>query len=98
MTRKRSKLEIYLDILKTVKSGVNKPTNIMYRCNLAWRPFKKVLKTLIDNDLIEIVNKGNRKTYELTQRGQEFLKQFETAETLLADLRKPNKTNNKLHL
>jgi predicted transcriptional regulator len=89
MTRKRSKLEIYLDILKTVKSGVNKPTNIMYRCNLAWKPFKRILKTMIETDLLVIVDRGNRKTYELTERGQAFLKQFETAEALLADLRKP---------
>jgi predicted transcriptional regulator len=98
MTRKRSKLEIYLDILKTIKFGVNKPTNIMYKCNLAWRPFKKILRTLIDNNLIEIVNKGSRRTYELTEKGQEFLKQFETAEALLANLRKPNKTNNVFNL
>jgi len=39
MTRKSSKIEIYLIVLKTLKSGVNKPTNVMYKCNLALGAF-----------------------------------------------------------
>ena len=54
MTRKRTTIEIYLDVLRTVKNGVNKPTNIMYRCNLAWRPFRHVLDSLVENELLEI--------------------------------------------
>ncbi len=94
MTRKRSKIEIYLEILKTLKSGIDKPTNVMYKCNLAWKPFKNDLKTLIDNRLIEIVDRGSRRTFKLTEKGQEFLKQFETAEAILVDLRKTEKTSN----
>jgi len=89
MTRKRSRLEIYLDILRTVKSGVNRPTNIMYKCNLAWKPFKRILSALVDNGLIMKIEKGNRKIYELTDKGQFMLKYFETAEAILVDLREP---------
>jgi len=88
MTRKRSKLEIYLGVLRTVKSGINKPTNIMYKCNLAWKPFKKVLNSLIEYDLIRTIEKGNRRTYELTLKGEDVLRYFETAEDLLAILRR----------
>jgi len=86
MTRKRSSIEIYLDILKVVKSGTHKPTNIMYKCNLAWKPFKQILDSLVDNELLEINQVGKRKTYQLTERGNEALKYFETARTLLATL------------
>jgi len=86
MTRKRSSIEIYLDILKVVKSGTHKPTNIMYKCNLAWKPFKQILDSLVDNELLEINQVGKRKTYRLTERGNEALKYFETARTLLATL------------
>jgi len=88
MTRKRSNIEIYIDILKTVKSGTRKPTNIMYKCNLAWKPFKQILDSLVENELLEINQRGKRKTYHLTERGNEVLRYFETAHSLLATLRK----------
>ncbi len=91
MTVRRSRLEIYVDILKTVRSGVNKPTAILFRCNLAWKPFVGILGTLVNNSLIEVVDRGTRKTYKLTERGQEFLKQFESTEVFIATLRKPKK-------
>jgi len=87
MTRKRSKLEIYLDVLRTVKSGIDKPTNIMYKCNLAWNPFRDILNSLIEQDLVKTIDKVNRRTYELTEKGQDVLRYFETAEVLLATLR-----------
>ena len=87
MTRKRSDIEIYLDVLKAVKSGVHKPTNIMYKCNLAWKPFKQILDSLVENELLEINQKGKRKTYQLTAKGNEVLRYFEMARSLLATLR-----------
>ena len=74
MTRKRSIIEIYLDILRTVKAGTCKPTNIMYKCNLAWRPFKQIMRSLVENDLLKICQKGKRKTYHLTEKGRIALK------------------------
>jgi len=88
MTGKRSNIEIYLDILKAVKSGTRKPTNIMYRCNLAWKPFKQILDSLVENELLEINQRGKRKTYQLTAKGNEVLRRFEMTQSLLATLRK----------
>jgi len=86
MKSKRSKLEIYLDVLKAVRSGVDKPTNIMYKCNLAWKPFKRILNSLIENGLLKTVETGTRKTYELTEKGRDVLRYLATAETLVATL------------
>jgi len=86
MTRKRSSIEIYLEVLKAVKLGTRKPTNIMYKCNLAWKPFKQILDSLVENELLEIDQKGKRKTYYLTEKGNEALKYFETARLLMATL------------
>lgn len=91
MTRKRSRIEIYVEVLRALKSGVNKPTNVMYKCNLAWTPFKRILETLVNIGLIETVERGNRRTFVITEKGQEFLKQFKSAETVLIDLRKTEK-------
>jgi len=89
MTRKRSNIEIYIDILRAVKSGTCKPTNIMYKCNLAWRPFKQILESLVENEILEINQMGKRKTYHLTERGNDILRSFEVARSLLITLRKP---------
>lgn len=93
MTSKRSKIEIYLVILRTIKQGVEKPTNIMYRCNLAWKPFKQILRALIESSLVKVIDRGNRRAYELTPKGLEVLKYFETAETVLAELKEPRKVD-----
>jgi len=52
----------------------------------------------VNNSLIEVVDRGTRKTYKLTERGKEFLKQFESAEVFIATLRKPKKTDSILDL
>jgi predicted transcriptional regulator len=84
--KKRSKFEIYLDVLRMVNSGVNKPTNIMYKCNLAWNPFKRILNSLVENGMLITLDSGSRRTYELTEKGREVLKYFKTTEAILVSL------------
>jgi len=77
MARKRSKLEIYLDILQTIKRGVNKPTRIMYRTNLSWKPLQKILESMIYQELIKTVEANKRKKYVITEKGENVLGYFE---------------------
>jgi len=77
MFRKRSKLEIYLDILRTIKKGENKPTRIMYRTNLSWTPLQKILESMISQDLIKKIEKDKRKKYTVTEKGKNVLRYFE---------------------
>jgi predicted transcriptional regulator len=98
MTVRRSWLEIYVDVLKTIRSGVNKPTLIRNRCNLAWKPFMGILGTLISNDLVVAVEGSSRKTYKLTDKGVEFLRQFESAEAFIAHLKGQRSTVDALNL
>ena len=46
MTRRRSKLEIYLDILKEINGGETKPTPIMYHVNMSWKPVWRILNKM----------------------------------------------------
>lgn len=73
MIGKRSRLEIYLDVLEKVSRGVSRPTNIMYKCNLSWRPLQEVLKSLIEKGLIEKIEHRNHKYYTITEKGKEIL-------------------------
>ena len=64
---------MYLDVLEKIGQGINKPTNIMYRCNLSWRPFQEILRSLIEKGLIEEIEKYNRKYYVITKKGNETI-------------------------
>ena len=89
MTRRRSKLEIYLDVLWVIKSGTEKPTRIMYGANLSWKPLQKILGSLVSQGLITEIESGDRddkrttKTYSITQKGDNVLKYFSKAKELL---------------
>ena len=73
MTSKRSKLEIYLDVLKTIRKGTCKPTRIMYLTNLSWKPLMEVLDSLTAQDLIAMREHGDRKRYDITEKGSNVL-------------------------
>ncbi len=76
MSLKRSRLEIYLDILKVISKGTQKPTRIMYRTNLSWKPLMKTLESLEDQGLIIRDESGNRTTYKITEKGKSILGYF----------------------
>ena len=84
---RRSKMEIYLDILWMIKNGVDRPTRIMYRANLSWKPFQETLKFLLDRGMLETANSKEgdetRKTYQVTPKGDEVIKYFTLAKNLL---------------
>lgn len=79
---RRSKLEIYLDVLWAVKRGTRKPTRIMYEANLSWKPLQKILKSMISQDLIVEVDaraerdKRTSIVFEITQKGENIVKYF----------------------
>ncbi|MDH5792863.1 MAG: winged helix-turn-helix domain-containing protein [Candidatus Bathyarchaeota archaeon] len=89
MKRRRSKLEVYLDVLWTIKNGTTKPTRIMYESNLSWKPLQRTLNSLAFQGLVteyEPEDNRDRRTttcYELTQKGENVLKYFKRAEDLL---------------
>ena len=89
MTRRRSKLEIYLDVLRVIKEGVHKPTRIMYGANLSWKPLQQVLRSLLDQGLIieiDVSDGGDKRTtkhYEITQKGENVLRYFDRARRLI---------------
>ena len=88
MSTRRSKLEIYIDILAAIKGGTIIPTRIMYGANLSWKPLKQILKTLIAQGLIveqsmDDDDKRTKRTYALTEKGDDVLKYFNRAKGLL---------------
>ena len=72
MAKYRSRLEIIGDVLGVVSGGAKK-TQIMYQANLSYRLLTRYLKDVIDMGLVKM--KGGA-TYELTEKGSAFLREF----------------------
>jgi predicted transcriptional regulator len=83
VTPKRSRLEIYMDVLKAIKKGTNKPTRIMYRTNLSWNPLTEVLDAMIEQNLIEAEKHGRHIFYKITEKGRNVLNYFDEALELI---------------
>jgi predicted transcriptional regulator len=90
VTRRRSKLEIYVEVLSIIKGGTTKPTRIMYEANLSWDHLQRIINPALNQGLIEEIDtttrrKRDRRTtrcYELTQKGENVLRYFKDSRTL----------------
>jgi predicted transcriptional regulator len=87
MSVRRSKLDIMLSVLSTVKDGVDKPTRIMYAANLTWNPLKEVMSSMVKQEFLREIEvpgiKRSRKRYEVTEKGVNVLTYFEGASKIL---------------
>lgn len=83
MAKRRSRLELYLEVLRAVSRGVSKPTNIMYRCNLSWASSKEILDSLVEQNLVNFIEKEGRKIYRITDEGRRVLDYFVKVQGLL---------------
>jgi predicted transcriptional regulator len=84
VARRRSKLEIYVEVLSIIKGGTTKPTRIMYDANLSWDHLHRVLNPMLSQGLIDEIDttqerrrdKRTSSRYELTQKGENVLRYF----------------------
>jgi predicted transcriptional regulator len=82
---RRSKLEMYIDILKVLSHrGPLKLTHIMYKANVNCSVLKQYLDFLIQQNLVEERTIGKKRTvYAVTERGITVLKHFRELKTVL---------------
>lgn len=71
------KIEVIRDLLELLKRNRKvKITHLIYKANLSNNSIKPYLKSLEENSLIEIHEENGRKFFTITERGEEFLKEF----------------------
>jgi len=94
MGNRRSKLEIYLEVLQIINDGTSKPTRIMYNATFSWQPLMRVLKSMISQDLIREIDassegrkrdKRTSRLYEITIKGEQVIRYFKEAKDLGLD-------------
>ena len=94
---RRSKLEMYVDILKVLaRHGPLKLTHIMYKANVNCSVLKQYLDFLIQQNLVEeqtLHKKRNKKrvVYAITERGLTVLKYFRELNSALHITEEANK-------
>ncbi len=82
---RRSKLEMYIDILKVLaRHGPLKLTHIMYKANVNCSVLKNYLEFLITQNLVEERTAGKKRiVYAITDRGRTVLKYFRELQVVL---------------
>ncbi len=88
MSTRRSRFEIYVDILNEIMGGATKPTKIMYAANLSYKPLKEILRSMLDQGLINEIpgsskDKRTKATYELTKKGVNVVRYYVKAKSLI---------------
>ena len=69
----RSRLEIYIDVLKAIDNGTDILTRIMYETNLSWISIYDVFDSLIKGDFIRAHKKKHLTRYYITEMGKNAL-------------------------
>lgn len=85
MAKKRERLEVIRDILKTIRQNRQiKPTRLLYSSNLSPQMFKEYINELIAKGFIILnVDKNEKKTFSLTKKGNDFLEEYKVIENFV---------------
>jgi len=82
LRKNRNRFQITQAILQIARDGSRK-TRIMNRANLSFKLLEKYLTTLVRAGLLK-VKEAERKTYTTSEKGLQFLKEFEALEKYAA--------------
>jgi len=92
LSQRRSRLELTLSVLESVRAGIDKPTRIMYDSNLSWEPTRRILSNLVDQGFLNEMHRSDDKRsstrYAITEKGLNVLEYFGEAKKLI-DLTTP---------
>lgn len=85
MAKKRERLDIIKDILKTIRGNRQiKPTRLLYSSNLSPQMFKEYINELIAKGFIKLeVDDNEKKTFSLTKKGSDFLMEYKVIEEFI---------------
>ncbi len=85
MARKRERLDVIKDILKSIRNNRNiKPTRLLYASNLSPQMFKEYINELISKGFIKLdIDEKEKKTFSLTRKGNDFLEEYRVIEDFI---------------
>ena len=73
---RRSRLDIYFNVLEAINNGIDIPTRITYETNLSWTVGCSVFDALIKSDFIREEKEKNFIRYYITEKGRNALSYY----------------------
>lgn len=85
MAKKRERLEVIRDILKSIRETRNiKPTRLLYSSNLSPQMFKEYVNELLKKEFVSLkTDEEEKKTFAITMKGHEFLEKYKSIEEFI---------------
>ena len=88
---RRSKLDLYFEILQAINTGNGRATRIMSEVNMSYESLKEMLDSLQKQGIVEVLeavhfkDKRNYVYYRLTRKGENIYRYLRTALNNLND-------------
>lgn len=85
MSPRRSRLELYLDILRLANDGVRTPTEMRGRVGLPLSRMRQIINSVVSQGLVREVGQGSdlpERHYEITEKGANVLRYFSKVEDI----------------
>ena len=93
-TYRRSRLELYLDVLKAIGRGQQSPSRIVYAANLSYDRVIRCINFLEERGLVQTVEHTKRR-FCITENGNDVLRYFESLKNKMGFLGPPKKKSEK---
>ena len=82
---RRSRLEVYFEILQSVSKEKLTITHILYKSGASYGQVRKALDLLIEHDLVGKIEEATTTRYGVTDKGKQFIENFRAIQKLLSD-------------
>ena len=85
MSPRRSRLELYLDVLRLANDGVRTPAEMMGRVGLPLSRMRQIINSVVSQGLVREVGRGSdppERRYEITEKGANVLRYFSQVEDI----------------
>lgn len=93
---RRSRIELYVDILQAITNGRESPARIVYAANLSYDRVVKCLEFLEEQGLIQRSAETKKRRYKITSKGMDVVRYFAEVQTALF-FKKKTITNINIH-
>lgn len=84
--KRRTKHEIYMEILKGLSEGTKRAIQIMYQARLSYAQTKSYLDFLLRNNLVYQEEQYGKKVYGITPKGKELLENYKKIQKAIAEV------------
>jgi len=84
MAKRRERLEVIKDILKSIREKRKiKPTRLLYSSNLSPQMFRDYVDELLLKKFVMLEEDGKNKFFSLTKKGNDFLEEYKVIENFV---------------